>query len=137
MEVARYLRVPFSETGNDWTGCNCWGLVVLAYREELGIELPGFDRLPSTQIIDVAAEIGIRSKLWDKVAEPEPYDVVVMSGISIMNGRSLAVNAHVGLAVSDTHMLHTEEGVGPQCIPLDDPLINRRVVEFRRYAGEC
>lgn len=133
MEVGRYLRIPFAYSGADWSECNCYGLIVLAYREELGIGLPLFDDIPSTSLRAAARKIKERGKTWDQVDGPQPFDVVLMRGHSVINGRSFGVNCHVGLVIDGGQIMHTEEGVGVTILPIDDPLIAHRIVEFRRY----
>ena len=34
------IPVPFKEQGRDRAGWDCWGIIVCAYREVYGIELP-------------------------------------------------------------------------------------------------
>lgn len=137
MEIERYLRIPFTFNGDGWGGCNCWGLIVLAFREELGITLPLFDAIPSTSLREAARKIRERSAAWEMAADPQPFDVVGLRGASVANGRSFSVMSHVGLVVEGGQILHTEEDVGPVLLPISDPLISYRVVEFRRFAGGC
>lgn len=137
MEIEKYLRVPFAHTGCGWDGCNCWSLVVLAYREELGVNLPQFDSIPSTSLREAARKIAERGKAWDRVENPRPFDVAIMRGRSEVNGRSFGVNCHVGLVVDGEQILHTQEGIGPALMPISDPLIAHRIVEYRRYRGDC
>lgn len=40
MDARKYLGIPFQDKGCGFEGCDCYGLVRLVYREELGIELP-------------------------------------------------------------------------------------------------
>jgi len=136
MEITRYLRIPFSE-GADWAGCHCWGLVVLAFREELGIDLPLFDGIPSTSLRAAARMIRERGAAWERVDDPIAFDVAVMRGRSVIGGHSFGANCHVGLVVDGGQILHTQEGVGPAVLPIDDPLIAPRIVEYRRYRGDC
>ena len=137
MEVSRYLRIPFTDEGAGWDGCHCWGLVCLVYREELGITLPLFDSIPSTSLREAARKITERGRAWEQVTDPRPFDVAIMRGASVIGGRSFSVHCHVGLVVDGAQILHTEEGVGPVVIPLKDPLISHRIVEFRRWRDGC
>ena len=38
--VARYIGIPFVSGGRTIIGCDCYGLLYLAYTIELGIEIP-------------------------------------------------------------------------------------------------
>src|SRR5687767_9653450 len=37
------IGTPFVAKGRDRVGLDCWGVIVLAYRELLGVELPGYE----------------------------------------------------------------------------------------------
>ena len=37
-----YVGIPFQKNGSDRNGTDCWRLIVMVYREKLGIELPDF-----------------------------------------------------------------------------------------------
>jgi len=39
----KYIGIPFVEYGRSFKGVDCYGLVWLAFKEELGIELPDYD----------------------------------------------------------------------------------------------
>lgn len=42
MTLTDYLRLPFVHQGRGWSGVDCFGLVLLYYREEFGLRLPDF-----------------------------------------------------------------------------------------------
>jgi len=134
MNVERYLHIPFTNTGAGWDGCNCWGLICLIYREELGISLPLFNGVPATSLREATRLFQAHNRQWAPVDDPQPYDVVGMRGASVINGRSLSLQSHVGIVADGGLILHTEAGVGPAVLPITDPLIAPRIVEFRRYA---
>ena len=139
MDVERYLRIPFVERGADWSGCNCWGLVVLAYREELGIALPAHPGIGAADLKGAKGAISaaVESDLWPRASEPRDFDVAILRGLSVAGGQSFSVTCHVGLIVGrGTRLLHTEEGVGVSCPDLDDRLVKWRINEVRRYAGQ-
>jgi len=133
VEIERYLRIPFAPRGADWGGCNCWGLVVLAYRHELGIALPAYAEIAADDLRGAAAAMAANGADWRVVTDPQPYDLVLMRGLSIVGGQSLAVRAHVGLVVPGGAVRHTEDGVGPAVLPLGDPFIARRIEGYRRH----
>lgn len=108
MDVSKYLQVPFVERGRDWHGVDCWGLVCLVYRVELGIELRDWSEIYWTLkdlnpvAIEMAAEI--EKKEWISVQSPQILDVVVF--------REEVNVSHVGLVLDPvkSKMLHFRFG---------------------------
>lgn len=98
----RYVGIPFAPFGADRSGCNCWGLVVLVYAEQLGIVLPdyaGAYTSPEEQA-EVAALVSQEAAdpVWNRVFDPQPLDVLLFR-----RGR---LDTHVGLYVDRSFMLH-------------------------------
>jgi probable lipoprotein NlpC len=103
---AKYIGLPYHDLGRDMNGCDCWGLVRIAYNLELGIELPAFDGYGSSD--DVAAVNGVLAEqLVSDLCLPvikgqeREFDVVVFR-----RGR---LDSHVGIVVSPGQMLHIAE----------------------------
>lgn len=100
----RYVGIPQVDHGRDWSGVDCWGLVWLVYREELGITLPDYcgygsvaEHAEIAALIDGAAV----SPLWEPAAVPRPLDVALF--------RCGRFNTHVGLIVRPGLMLHVTD----------------------------
>lgn len=107
----RYIGLRWEPFGRGRAGADCWGLVVVVYREELGIELPSYLGYGS---VDEHAEIAAliagaeASPLWLPVTDtPEPFDVAVFR-----RGRW---DTHLGLIVRPGLMLHMD---GEDCAKL-------------------
>jgi len=72
-----FLGLQFKHQGRDWNGVDCWGLVILYYKEVLGIELPDWDYEPDWSkrggnfFIEKNNGIGVRVK------RPKKNDVVL------------------------------------------------------------
>lgn len=102
----RYVGIPYVEFGRRRTGCDCWGLACLIYREELGINLPEYTGAYSSA--DEHAEIsaliegGVQSPLWRAVSDqPSAFDIALFR-----RGR---LSTHVGIVVRDGLMIHMRD----------------------------
>ena len=59
-----YVGVPYVVNGRDRTGWDCWGLVLAVYREQLGLELPDWQRGAP---FGLAQQVRAFGKAWDDV----------------------------------------------------------------------
>jgi cell wall-associated NlpC family hydrolase len=98
----RFIGIPYREHGRDTSGCDCWGLVCLVFRELRQVELPSHaDGYVS--ISDAAAVGGLiaRGRLdWAEVpaGQERAFDGVLM--------RRFGQAYHIGLVVAPGRMLH-------------------------------
>lgn len=107
MDYRQYVGIPFLDHGRTKAGVDCWGLVVLVYKEELGIELP--DMGTSYTNADIRKEIqcavsDVSSRNWNMDVTDLPrkmYDVIVF--------KRGGIETHVGLWVAENTMLHVEK----------------------------
>ena len=108
-----YVGIPYRDAGRAQTGCDCAGLVVLVYKERLGIDLADefgfYDPQDSKQSADLLQQV---SRGWQKVEEPQDFDVVkllVMNdpchvGIVCNGGKSvLNTRLHVNAVIEPLH----------------------------------
>lgn len=98
----KFCEIPFVPGGRSNSGCDCWGLVRLVYRQDLGIELPSFEGQYSDTVSSQTfklVSLGIESSDWHNTHIPRPYDVVLLE----IMGRPL----HVGIFTKPGHMLST------------------------------
>ena len=102
-----YIGIPFLADGNDREGCDCWGLAVLIYKEQLNIDLPVFAGMfvdgSLASLIRVTKHIRKIKKTWLKVNEPAPYDIILL--------RTGNMIYHVGVVIDKKQMLHVMEGI--------------------------
>lgn len=109
----RYIGTPYAEFGRTMSGCDCWGLVVLIYRQELGIELPdylGYGSAEEHAEIDALIAGAEISPTW--MVAPgavQPFDVVVF--------RRGHLATHLGVVVLPGRMIHM---VGEDCAKIED-----------------
>lgn len=99
-----YVGLPWRAAGRDASGCDCWGLACLVYRDILQIDLDPLHGRYSTaeERADIAAIIaGERDKgPWLPV---EPGDE---SDFDVLVFHWLGFQSHVGIVASRGLMLH-------------------------------
>lgn len=99
-----YVGLPWADLGRDHEGVDCWGLIRLAYAEQLGIGLPSYTTAYTSveEHGELSAHIhGVtRNGIWTAIDTTSalPFDVLVFR-----RGR---LDTHVGLVVEPGLMLH-------------------------------
>ena len=96
-----YMEIPYVEDGRGWTGCDCYGFVLLWYENKLGITIPDLNFKRNCNFSTAELE-----KLHDsfvKVDVPREHDLVL-----IRNDPDI----HVGICLSEKSFIHMLHGVG-------------------------
>lgn len=113
--MMRFVGIPFADGEQSFNGANCYGLVRLFYKEHLGIEIPELtvqsdhsNRVWATYLREI-------SENWDRVDEPELYDVVAMAQ-DIAHPR---IVQHVGIYLGDGKVLHTLTKIDSHVVSLE------------------
>ena len=98
----KYIGIPFKVKGRDFNGVDCWGLVYLWYKHELGIELQRYDDLYSDLTKDkdkISKHIESEKEiLFNKVESYQPGDIFLF--------RIKGVEFHVGVYFGNNFFLH-------------------------------
>ena len=128
--VAKYVGVPFEDHGRAFTGCDCWGLVLLVYKNEFGIDLPSFDddytdAFSCTEISATICQQEQLADVWTKVELPQVGDIV----ICIVQ----TLPWHLGVYVGGKRMLHTEKKTDAVIERLDSISWRNRIRGYYRY----
>jgi cell wall-associated NlpC family hydrolase len=121
----QYIGLQYRELGRDRDGLDCWGLVVMVMREQLGLEV---DEFP------IAKESGTAE--WPEVErrEAQPFDVCVMYSIWRHPLRGLQrAPIHCGLVAPRARVLHIERHTACVCIPIARLEQRNRIKGFYRY----
>jgi len=131
--AAAYIGIPFRTGGSARAGCDCFGLMALAYREVFGITLPLYaDQYDSVRDADRLARIvetNLPTTPWREVpaASMTPGDGLLF--------RVVGQPIHVGIAVGDGRFLHVLSSMTESCIErLASPRWHRRLLGVYRYA---
>lgn len=126
-----YIGIPFQKNRGDRQGCDCWRLIVMVYREKLGIELPDFAGIyvdgSLASLVKVSRKIRDEKQAWQKVDKPQPYDVILL--------RTGDMVYHVGLVIDHKRMLHVLEGIDSTIEEFTGLQWQQRVEGFYRHKG--
>lgn len=127
----KYINVPYENFGRLMTGADCWGLVVLVYEQELGIQLPTYAEISAESLIEIHRKLSVDkdSEIWETVTEgnQKPFDVCVMTA---PNSKRVC---HVGIVIDEKHILHIEKGVDSAIVPVNHFTIRERIACYRRH----
>ncbi|MDR6953778.1 cell wall-associated NlpC family hydrolase [Ancylobacter sp. 3268] len=121
-----FIGIPWVRLGRARAGIDCWGVVVMTYRDVLGIELPDYLDVP-VETAEMARQVDAiaAGDPWHAVAEPREFDVAVF--------RMGAILRHVGVVAGPGLMLHVTEG-GTSCIAsIDAPRWRPRLIGYCRH----
>ena len=107
-----FVGIPWKPSGRSFDGCDCYGIITLAYQHVYGISLPSYvgayvDPHEREEISDLLTG-RIPADGWRPVNDPRPGDAVVF--------RLRNVPWHVGVVVGPDDFLHVEESFGSSCV---------------------
>ena len=125
----RYVGLPFEDGGRGPAVVDCWGLVLLAYRQEKNIVLPDYGEISAQEARRIS-----RATLdqqthgpWRQVSEPQEFDVVVM------RAPAHRLLCHIGVMISPHIVLHVERGSDTCLQNVEDFSIRPRLSGFWRH----
>lgn len=126
----QYIKIPFKVDGRDRDGIDCGGLVILVYREMLGIELPDYHGAMECLSIEgmkrASRTITAELNKWKLVDRPEEFDVIAFR-------RGKINQAHVGVYCGRRDMLHICAGINATVEEYNGLLWKHRLNGFYRY----
>lgn len=133
--AARYVGIPWSETGVDFSGCNCWTLVRLILSKERGIELPVYGEVSAVDIARAARRMAAdtTTRPWRKVESPCEFDVALMTARTSAETGHRSVPGHVGIMTSATSVLHVWLATDAVMMPIAHPRLQARILGFYRH----
>lgn len=105
-DFSKYIDLPFIPNGRSFNGIDCYGLVWLMYKEELGIVLPDFNEIiydPETWCKDGRSHILENiNEDWERIVNGsyKRFD------IHILYDKDL-IASHVGLNIGNGRFIHT------------------------------
>jgi len=113
--TSKYLGIPYKNKGRDLKGLDCYGLVIMIYRD-LGFELLDYWQYAQDWYKSKKDLINENYKLqWEKVEFPEIYDIVVMKlKSSIPNHCAVYLGNYKVIHVYENSDVHIDDLTLPQ-----------------------
>ena len=127
-----YIGIPFIDKGRDFKGCDCYGLIKLYYKNELGIDIPDVVASPNQLRLAYIEYIKNISSLWTTSTEPKENDVVAMK--TDVNNPKLVT--HFGIIVkvnSGLKILHTFKKSNSHIVDLNNPAYANKIKGFHSW----
>lgn len=126
----QYKNIPFSERGRDYNGIDCWGLIYLIHREQLGNSVPAYSEgyCTTKDGEEIAALIRAeRIQSWVEIQPPHALagDIVVL--------RILGEPWHCGIMLDKTRFAHMERNVGIIQDGIESLRWSKRIEGFYRW----
>lgn len=103
--LAKIIGTKWVNRASSFEACDCWGLVMLYYKEVLSIELPTVDGFEEGESFDLLYYANCKN--WQEVDKPNVNGLV----FTAYKGNRAA---HVGVVISPTHVLHSRGSVGAE-----------------------
>lgn len=129
MNIEKYIGLPYKDNGRDITGIDCWGLVRLYYKQELGIELPSYvDQYIGLTSTNIKESIISYRDNWDKVETPQLNDLILF--------RILGEPTHIGLYLGENKFLHIRDGYDSVIESTNSINWSKRIEGYYRYRAQ-
>ena len=109
LNIEPYLDIPYVWNGRGFDGCDCYGLVILYFKVELGIEIIDYDhgRLSDSEFTNSEYLIEHAHEQWIQI----PFEQAQPNDCVLICNRSEYPN-HCGIIVPERRFLHTLHNQG-------------------------
>jgi cell wall-associated NlpC family hydrolase len=110
MDFSKYINIPYVKGGRDIdnpdNGLDCWGLVVLFYKNEFNVILPTYDDISTANrgVGEVSGDLMLTDtyKHFKSTPTSKPADLILL--------RIGAHPIHIGIVKDNRMMLHATDG---------------------------
>ena len=100
VDMTQYLGIPYAHGGRDRNGIDCYGLTILFFSENYGIDCPDYTYAPDW---DSNGFDYIENEYWktfEKIESPVRHCVVTFRGFAS------PIERHIGIMIDDISFLH-------------------------------
>lgn len=122
MELKELVGIPFVYGGEEISGCDCYGLVKLYYKNFTAIKLKDIKYGRESELEEFKKELGNGSKFYE-VSSLEINDLLVF----LYNEK----NVHLGVVVKEELMLMTTPKTGS--VMVNSRLWSKKIYKILRY----
>lgn len=125
LNVEKYVGISYEVNGRDMQSVDCYGLVYLIYKNELGIDLPSFaeDGIDANRTQELIAQY---KEGWEPTENIQAGDVVIF--------RILGIEAHIALAIDSERFIHARIGYNSAIERFDSSKWKTRFVGSYKYS---
>ncbi len=105
VDINKYIGISYKSKGYDFNGLDCYGLVWLFSKLEMGVDLPKFEQFdPYEDRAEVARQMDLNVPLLTgfKTDNPKFGDVVVF--------KFMGISGHFGIYIENNCVLHILKG---------------------------
>jgi cell wall-associated NlpC family hydrolase len=123
--ISRFIGIPFVSKGRTFSGCDCYGLVKLYYKEVLNIEIPETVITAEQPRRTFANYLNEISKNWISTT-PFKNAVVAMA----VNAEHPNLVTHFAVMIDDKRFIDTRENMSSYLTNIDDEKIKNQIRGF-------
>ena len=130
MIYQEYFNIPYEDLGRDMLGCDCYGLVYILMKAELGKRIPILSGYDSANDMSLSRYIEVSSAQvdsWLVVDKPRKGDVAVFRHNGLLQ--------HVAFMLDDTNFIEMTRDKGVQVSQITRSNIRYNLAYFCRYIG--
>ena len=131
MNINKYIGIPFKQKGYDFEGVDCFGLVHLFLKEEMGMEIPMFKQYDVFEDpIEVARQFNLNVPLiaGDVTTSPKFGDMALFKFRGVAN--------HIGIYVGNGRVLHAMRGTESACESINSVRLKGRLENYYELREE-
>lgn len=123
-----YLGLPFKHLGRDRKGVDCWGLVLLYYKEMFGIEIPDWEYEPEWSKRGGNFFKDKNKGIGERIVRPKVHDVALF-----FIDKNDRVPNHIGIIIDTIGKTMIQCGkIGVTMACYGSPVWNSRLEGFYR-----
>lgn len=129
-DLTHLVGIPFVDGGRTREASDCWGIVMLAFKE-FGIDVPDFN-ISCKASVKIDREIKTQMPNWPRLKRPKIPCLVIFKGIDEDYPDHIT---HTGVVVSRGKFIHIFKKTKSVIERLSHPFWREKVAGFYEYRG--